>query len=117
MYQHYILWQDNFLTRCESDPRKVQALTDVPPLKYKKELQSFLGIINYLSKFPSEPAGLCVWPQKLISVKADWTWNRTYQDLYDRAKKIVKKDLCIKFHDTRSLYLDTDASCISLGAR
>ena len=33
------------------DPREVQVLTDMPHLKMKKELQLFLGIINYLSKF------------------------------------------------------------------
>ena len=34
-----------------------------------------------------------------------------YQDLYDRAKNIVKKDVCTKFYNaTRLLYLETDAS-------
>ena len=33
------------------DPRKVQALTDMLPPKTKKELQSCLGILNYLSNF------------------------------------------------------------------
>ena len=32
-------------------PRKLQALIDIPPPKTKRELQSLLGIINYLSKF------------------------------------------------------------------
>ena len=32
------------------DPRKVQALMKMPPLKSKKELQSFQGILNYLSR-------------------------------------------------------------------
>ena len=33
------------------DPSQIQALNDMPPPKTKKELQSFLGIVNYLSKF------------------------------------------------------------------
>ena len=45
-------------------------------------------------------------------------WNRLYKDLYDRAKKIIKKDACIKFNDaSRSLYLETDASGVGLGVR
>ena len=41
-----------------------------------------------------------------------------YQDWYKGAKKIVKKDSCMKFYDTAiPIYLDTDASCISLAAR
>ena len=41
-----------------------------------------------------------------------------YQDLYDRAKMIVEKDGCMKFYNTcRSLYLETDSTGVSLGAR
>ena len=39
-----------------------------------------------------------------------------YQDLYDKAKKIIKKDTCMKFYDeSRPLYLETDASGVGLG--
>ena len=38
-----------------------------------------------------------------------------YQNLYDRAKKIVKKDACLKFYDaSRSPYLETDASVLCM---
>ena len=33
------------------DTNKIHVLTDMPQLKIKKELQSFLGILNYLSTF------------------------------------------------------------------
>ena len=33
------------------DPQKIEALTDMPVPNNKKELQVFLGIINYLGKF------------------------------------------------------------------
>ena len=46
---------------------------------------------------------VCKLLQKLRSVKAHWTCNRMYQNLYSRAKKIVKKDACIKFHDMAGL--------------
>ena len=41
------------------DPSKIQPLTYRPPLKMKKELQSFLGIINYLIKLSPATAGIC----------------------------------------------------------
>ena len=50
--------------------------------------------------------------------KIDPTWNRTYQDLYKKVKTTVKRDTCIKFYNVAGpLYLETDASSISLGAR
>ena len=41
-----------------------------------------------------------------------------YQHLYDRPKKIIKKDACIEFYDaSRPLYLETNASSVSLEAK
>ena len=53
---------------------------------------------------------------KLMSVKADLSSNRMYQDLYNKAKKIIKRDACMKFCDaSRPLYLETDASGVDHG--
>ena len=43
--------------------------------------------------------------------------QQDYQDLYDRAKKIVvKKDACMKFFNAAiPLYPETDASGVGLG--
>ena len=67
--------------------------------------------------FSPVTAAMCEPMLKLISVKADWMWNRMHQDLYDRAEKIIKKDACMKFCDTsRPLYLENNALGVSLGA-
>ena len=79
-----------------SDQRKVQT-PDVPPPKSTKEVQSFLGRLNYLSMFSPATADVCEALQKLTSVKEDWTWQRMYQEVYGTAKKLVKKDACMKF--------------------
>ena len=64
----------------------------------KKELQSFLGTINYLSK--SSPAPAEVYELlRLTLVKAEWSWNETYQDLQNKAKKLITTDVYMKFYD------------------
>ena len=46
-----------------------------------------------------------------------WTWNTSYQQLFDKAKSIIKADVCMKFYDdSKPLYLETDASGVGLGA-
>ena len=40
-------------------PSKVRALNDMPPTKAKRELWSFLSIVNYLSKFSPMTAEVC----------------------------------------------------------
>ena len=54
--------------------------------------------------------------RKLTSSKTTWTWNASYQQLFTKAKSLIKADICIKFcDDTKPLYLETDASGGGLG--
>ena len=83
----------------------------MPPPKSKKGLQSFLSTLNYLSKFSPVTAEVWKLLQELTSVKAGWMWYGMYQDLYDKTKKIVKNDLCMKvYYASRPLQLESDAS-------
>ena len=55
--------------------------------------------------------------RKLTSSKATWTWNASYQKLFNKAKSLIKAEMCMKFYDnTRLLYVEIDASSVSLGA-
>ena len=99
------------------DPKKFQALMLMPPPKCKKELQSFLGILNYLIKFSPVSNEARKPLSKPTLVKAEWSWNRMYQDLSDRAKKLITKDSCMKFYNAlKPIYTETDASGVSIGA-
>ena len=60
------------------------------PKKAEKQLNAFLGIINYLSKFSASTADFCELLRKLKSVKTEWTWNTTYQKLFDKAESIKR---------------------------
>ena len=89
----------------------------MPVPQNKKELQAFLGIINYLNKFSPGMSEACEPLRKLMSSKATWTWNASYQQLFDKAKSLIKAEMCMKFYDdTKPLYLKTDASGLRLGA-
>ena len=55
--------------------------------------------------------------QQLISSKTEWTWNATYQKLFDKAISIITEDACIEFYnETQPLYLEADASGMRLRA-
>ena len=89
----------------------------MPPLHNKKELQAFLGVINYLGKFSPSMATVCEPLQKLTLSRVVWTWNASYQPIYDKAKSLIKADACMKFCDeSKPFYLETDASGVGLGA-
>ena len=102
----------------QPDPQKIKALMDMPAPKNKKELQAFSGIINYLGKFSPGTTDVCDPLHKLTSSKVTWTWNMSYQALFNKANSLIKAepDMCIKYYDdTKPLYLETDASRVGLG--
>ena len=91
--------------------------SEMPAPKSKKELKAFLGIINYLSKFSPDTSEVCKPLRKLTSSKAMWTWDASYQQRFEKAKSLIKVEMCMKFYDdTKLLYLETDASGVGLGA-
>ena len=89
----------------------------MPAPSNKKELQASLGIINYLGKFSPGTADVCDPLCKLMLSRVTWTWNASYQSLFNKAKLLIKSDMCMKFYDdTKPLYLETDRSGVGLGA-
>ena len=101
----------------QPNPCKLKLLTNMPPPKTKKELQAFLGIINYLDKFCHSTDEVCESLRKLTSSKTEWTWNATYQKMFDKGKAIIEGDVCMKSYDeTKLLYIESDASGVGLGA-
>ena len=101
----------------QPDLQKIRALTEMLVPKNKRELQACLGIINYLGKFSPGMAEVCESLQKLTSSKTTWTWNASYKQLFNKAKSLIKAEVCMKFYDdTELLYLETDKSGIKVRA-
>ena len=100
----------------QPDLRKIITLK-MPAPKNKKELQAFLGIINYLSKFSPDMAEVCEPLRKLMLSKATWISDAVYQQQFEKAKTLIKGEMCMRFYNNnKPLYLKTDASGIGLGA-
>ena len=71
----------------------------MPPPKTRKQLQASLGIINYLGKFFPSTVEACESLRKLTSAKSEWTWNATYQKMFDKTRAIIKEYVYMKFYD------------------
>ena len=100
----------------QTNPQKLKALTNMPPPKTKKELQTFYGKINYLGRFSPSKAHICETLRKLTSAKIEWTWNAMYQNMFDKERAIIK-DACMKYYDEiKLLYIETNVSGVGLEA-
>ena len=52
-------------------------------------------------------------------MKSEWTWNKLYKELYEKAKALIKTDVCMKFyHKTEHPILkEMDALRVGLWGR
>ena len=57
------------------DPSKIDALKNLPEPKSEPLLQSFLGMVNYLSQFDPKIADLTHYLRALLKKNNEFTWN------------------------------------------
>ena len=75
------------VNECEPAKGKVQAIVDMPAPSCKKEVQSFIGMINYLSKFLARLLELALPIRELAKEKVAFNWGPGHQAAF----KLVKK--------------------------
>ena len=61
------------------DPKKVNAITTLKPTKNTKELQSILGLANYLSRFSPYITEITVPLRALLKKETSFVWFLKHQ--------------------------------------
>ena len=99
------------------DPMKIQALQDLTMPQNQKQLQSFLGLVNYLQPFLPDIAAKTTFLREQVS-KWDWTpsTDSAFQQLKQWICKTLLKTTLTYYDRTQPLTLHTDASEYGLGA-
>ena len=77
----------------EVDKNKIRAILEVQPPKNKKELQSFIGKINFLRRFISNSSGKIQPFSSLLKLKnqGEFKWDSQHQEAFDRIKEYLTK--------------------------
>ncbi|XP_070049549.1 uncharacterized protein [Nicotiana tomentosiformis] len=71
----------------ELDPSKVKAIQDLPPPKNKKDVMSFLGRLNYISRFIAQSTMICEPIFKMLKKDAATSWTEECQKTFDKIKE------------------------------
>ena len=79
------------------DPKKVQSIKNWPSPKFPKELQSFLGAVNYLSKFIPELSSLRSPLQGLVKKDSEYLWTGTHEQAFQRIKNAVCESTLLSY--------------------
>ena len=88
----------------------------MPSPSSKKELQSFISMLNYLSKFSPRLTELAELIRELMKEKVPCNWGPEHQESFTMFKnKIVRAPILTYYNPQKETILQTDASTKGLG--
>ena len=81
------------------DPQKVSAIQDMPDPTNVKELQRFLGTVNYLAKFIPNLSEHTAVLRTLLEKDVIWTFEKIHHEAINKLKQIVMSAPVLKYFD------------------
>ena len=108
---------ETYTTSCSKLAQsKVSAITAMPAPTRKKQVQSFIGKINYLSKFSVQFSELARPIRELSKEKVPFNWQPEHQSAFTMMKKYIAKAPIVAYYNPRKqTNLQTNASIKGLG--
>ncbi len=96
---------------------KIKALKQAPVLCNISQLKSFLGLVNYYSKFAPNLSTLLAPLHSLLKKQTTWTWGPLQQEVFNTLKSLLTSDIVLAHYDpSKPLLLACDASPYGVGA-
>ncbi|KAF8736561.1 hypothetical protein RHS02_06280, partial [Rhizoctonia solani] len=99
------------------DQKKTEAVTTWPTPKTVKQVQAFLGFVNYLRRFIPNFSTVARPLHNLTKKDSPWSWNTLEEQAFQELKALVTKaPVLIHSNPNKPYFLETDASGIAMGA-
>ncbi|XP_056688956.1 uncharacterized mitochondrial protein AtMg00860-like [Spinacia oleracea] len=73
----------------EIDPSKIKSITEMPPPKSEKQIQGFLGKLQYISRFISKLTMACEPIFKKLKKEDKAEWDEQCQKAFDKIKEYL----------------------------
>jgi RNase H-like domain found in reverse transcriptase len=98
-------------------PKKVNEIRNITALCTRKELQRFIGLINYYRDMWIRLSEMLAPLTALMSKTTKWQWTNVHQTAFEKAKQIVSREVMLAFLDfSQPFDIHTDARKLQLGA-
>ena len=101
------------------DPAKIAAVRDMEPPKDRGELETILGMVNYLSKFAPMLSDINAPLRQLLKQSNEFLWDAQHDEAFRKMKERITRDpgpVLAYFDPSKELRLQVDASKYGLGA-
>ena len=101
----------------QADPKKIEAITNMPNPTSVKDLQRFLGMVNYLAKFIPNLAELTAPLRQLLEKNVVWSFDKPQIESIRNLKDRIISSGILKFYkQSQPIRISCDASTTGLGA-
>ena len=98
-------------------PKKVKAIMDIAEPRNRRELRSFIGIVNYYRDMWIRRSHVLAPLASLTSKKTKWEWGPAQSKAFQMAKRIIAREVTLAYPDfSKPFQIHTDASHYQLGA-
>ena len=99
------------------DAKKIQGIKRLAVPSNKQELQSLLGMFNYLGKFVPNLAAKTQDLRALVKKNAEFVWEETHTKIFESLKAELKDNMTLQYFDPqKEIVIECDASQKGLGA-
>ena len=129
--RHITLNYDKFELRCSElpfmghvlsrdglkpDPKKVEAITQMPRAQNTNDVQRFVGMVKYLTKFIPDLSNINAPIRQLTHKDIIFVWGDAQETAFDKVKELVANSPVLGYYDpSKSLEAQSDASEKGLG--
>ena len=109
---HEVPFFGNILSKdgLSPDTKKVELIQQWPTPTNHKEVQSFLGTVNYLPQFLAFLSDLHAPLQSLLKKDTEFVWMPVHQKAFDEIKLHVSN-----YDSSKPLYIEVDTSKKAIG--
>ena len=95
----------------------MEALQNSPPPTNVTQLRSFLGLVNYCSRFIPNFSTITATLRRLDRKNTFWKWEKKHQQAFEAVKAQISDQCTLAYYDPRkSTSVVVDASPVGLGA-
>ena len=99
------------------DPGKVESISNMDPSTSFNDLQTFQGMVQFLSRFIPNLASVVAVLWDLSKSSSEFQWNPKHQEAIAEIKRMITSPGSLQYFDaSKSVTIQVDASTRSLGA-